>query len=114
MRVMLAARQELYSRRFLLWLTPGLYSRWFARLEHTNRVRHKSPERSEEHTSELQSLTNLVCRLLLEYRSPPHELHPFPTRRSSDLATCHHSKGCCPTSGSILNACDARGKTRIV
>src|SRR5258706_3405248 len=24
------------------------------------------PERSEEHTSELQSLTNLVCRLLLE------------------------------------------------
>src|SRR5215213_8195941 len=33
-------------------------------------------ERSEEHTSELQSLTNLVCRLLLEkkkksYRSLP-------------------------------------------
>src|SRR5258706_4005247 len=27
------------------------------------RVRHR---RSEEHTSELQSLTNLVCRLLLE------------------------------------------------
>src|SRR5437016_10638376 len=25
-----------------------------------------SPARSEEHTSELQSLTNLVCRLLLE------------------------------------------------
>src|SRR5437016_11462296 len=26
----------------------------------------KTPLRSEEHTSELQSLTNLVCRLLLE------------------------------------------------
>src|SRR5438093_9449900 len=26
----------------------------------------RPPERSEEHTSELQSLTNLVCRLLLE------------------------------------------------
>src|SRR5437016_10514252 len=26
----------------------------------------KAQERSEEHTSELQSLTNLVCRLLLE------------------------------------------------
>src|SRR5258706_1111803 len=26
----------------------------------------KDPTRSEEHTSELQSLTNLVCRLLLE------------------------------------------------
>src|SRR5437016_12943038 len=27
---------------------------------------YESRERSEEHTSELQSLTNLVCRLLLE------------------------------------------------
>src|SRR5438046_6267626 len=27
-------------------------------------------ERSEEHTSELQSLTNLVCRLLLEKKKP--------------------------------------------
>src|SRR5438093_5374520 len=26
----------------------------------------RSPVRSEEHTSELESLTNLVCRLLLE------------------------------------------------
>src|ERR1019366_10504709 len=26
------------------------------------------PKRSEEHTSELQSLTNIVCRLLLEKR----------------------------------------------
>src|SRR5262249_60902393 len=28
--------------------------------------RQRRPSRSEEHTSELQSLTNLVCRLLLE------------------------------------------------
>src|SRR5438046_6353296 len=28
--------------------------------------RQNAPDRSEEHTSELQSLTNLVCRLLLE------------------------------------------------
>src|SRR5438093_7635207 len=27
-------------------------------------------QRSEEHTSELQSLTNLVCRLLLEKKKP--------------------------------------------
>src|SRR2546430_8686282 len=27
---------------------------------------HELPERSEEHTSELQSQSNLVCRLLLE------------------------------------------------
>src|SRR5262249_59170874 len=30
-----------------------------------NQVRAWTQERSEEHTSELQSLTNLVCRLLL-------------------------------------------------
>src|SRR5438093_4026415 len=29
-------------------------------------------ERSEEHTSELQSLTNLVCRLLLEKKKENH------------------------------------------
>src|SRR5258706_6608201 len=29
-------------------------------------VVHETGNRSEEHTSELQSLTNLVCRLLLE------------------------------------------------
>src|SRR5688572_11694648 len=29
-------------------------------------------ERSEEHTSELQSQSNLVCRLLLEKKKPPH------------------------------------------
>src|SRR5262249_61149934 len=31
-----------------------------------------SPRRSEEHTSELQSLTNLVCRLLLEKKKNDH------------------------------------------
>src|SRR5262249_56022070 len=30
-------------------------------------------ERSEEHTSELQSLTNLVCRLLLEKKKINHD-----------------------------------------
>src|SRR5262249_60581417 len=35
-------------------------------------VRNRS--RSEEHTSELQSLTNLVCRLLLENKKTPRRL----------------------------------------
>src|SRR5260370_11151369 len=34
--------------------------------EHTGQRRHRRPARSEEHTSELQSHLNLVCRLLLE------------------------------------------------
>src|SRR5438046_4035324 len=31
--------------------------------------------RSEEHTSELQSLTNLVCRLLLEKKNTTKNIH---------------------------------------
>src|SRR5262249_57199659 len=36
--------------------------------------------RSEEHTSELQSLTNLVCRLLLEKKKQNHTQCPFVDR----------------------------------
>src|SRR5260370_12922224 len=34
--------------------------------------------RSEEHTSELQSHLNLVCRLLLEKKKHPHNRRPLP------------------------------------
>src|SRR5437016_7798918 len=37
------------------------------------RARSVPGRRSEEHTSELQSLTNLVCRLLLEKKKKNHE-----------------------------------------
>src|SRR5437016_7448557 len=46
--------------------------------------------RSEEHTSELQSLTNLVCRLLLEKKN-----HNY--LRSANVITCprgHPEAGC--------------------
>src|SRR2546430_4810767 len=35
-------------------------------------------KRSEEHTSELQSQSNLVCRLLLEKKKRPGHLRPPP------------------------------------
>src|SRR2546427_4737642 len=35
-----------------------------------------SDERSEEHTSELQSQSNLVCRLLLEKKKKKHTTRP--------------------------------------
>src|SRR5258706_1114770 len=41
---------------------PTRSPRRFAIATHSSIV---TPERSEEHTSELQSLTNIVCRLLL-------------------------------------------------
>src|SRR5437016_12073899 len=37
--------------------------------ERRQREQHVAARRSEEHTSELQSLTNLVCRLLLEKKN---------------------------------------------
>src|SRR2546426_10103440 len=39
---------------------------WFAGIGRFDMIGQKSPVRSEEHTSELQSPCNLVCRLLLE------------------------------------------------
>src|SRR2546430_4503806 len=46
---------------------PTQYGRWASSLVRDTApfARHKKP-RSEEHTSELQSQSNLVCRLLLE------------------------------------------------
>src|SRR5438093_10956367 len=43
--------------RLIDWIAVVRYARRFSALD---------AARSEEHTSELQSLTNLVCRLLLE------------------------------------------------
>src|SRR5260221_9569442 len=49
------------------------------------RQRHVAVVRSEEHTSELQSHSDLVCRLLLEkkkqYKRISQGLHPQRTRR---------------------------------
>src|SRR5258706_3550289 len=44
--------------------------RWYPNLQRVRAVEVgiPAPVRSEEHTSELQSLTNLVCRLLLEQK----------------------------------------------
>src|SRR5256885_13082222 len=39
--------------------------------------------RSEEHTSELQSPCNLVCRLLLEKKKQRHTSLPLPSRVTS-------------------------------
>src|SRR5256885_10697072 len=42
-------------------------------------------DRSEEHTSELQSPCNLVCRLLLEKKKKKQRLRVFCERRPSDM-----------------------------
>src|SRR2546426_6604000 len=47
------------------------------------RERHLGQDRSEEHTSELQSPCNLVCRLLLEKKKIHHLNLLSPDRRQS-------------------------------
>src|SRR3989475_4519536 len=49
------------SARLSFSVTLRSWPRWCSR-----RARSEPPKRSEEHTSELQSQSNLVCRLLLE------------------------------------------------
>src|SRR5436309_10131700 len=58
------------------WRTCAILntSRPLARAD-TRSARPISVERSEEHTSELQSRENLVCRLLLEKKKEPPMLH---------------------------------------
>src|SRR2546430_4376732 len=41
-------------------------------------IRMEAKQRSEEHTSELQSQSNLVCRLLLEKKNPKRGLPSAP------------------------------------
>src|SRR2546430_7336817 len=54
-----------YGRRILVCAKPSLFwSSW--------RPRSQRRVRSEEHTSELQSQSNLVCRLLLEKKKKDH------------------------------------------
>src|SRR4030066_2354928 len=48
-----------------------------------------SSSRSEEHTSELQSHLNLVCRLLFETKHTEHEVMQTYVRRALAIQ-CHH------------------------
>src|SRR2546426_7712735 len=54
---------------------------------HNSRHRVGAVERSEEHTSELQSPCNLVCRLLLEKKKTYRADHP-----SAPPAPCQYRK----------------------
>src|SRR5256885_6139003 len=54
-------------------------------------------ERSEEHTSELQSPCNLVCRLLLEKKK--NNAHVYSVARTRDFyAVTPHCRPPCPSS----------------
>src|SRR2546430_5615593 len=50
----------------------------------------KTDSRSEEHTSELQSQSNLVCRLLLE-KKKKKKMDQHPTKNCTDAITPHYT-----------------------
>src|SRR2546430_11243855 len=58
------------------WVRSNRYSWW---------------TRSEEHTSELQSQSNLVCRLLLEKKKNTHHSSLTSDRPNNTMIHCHSS-----------------------
>src|SRR5688572_31693470 len=55
-----------------LFRSPVPVRPWRSATEATSSAQSTLPTRSEEHTSELQSQSNLVCRLLLEKKNIQH------------------------------------------
>src|SRR5256886_12167984 len=65
--------RERFRRRHLV-------QRWQLEVFYTLRADRRILERSEEHTSELQSQSNIVCRLLLEKKKTSNKFTRFPRR----------------------------------
>src|SRR5690606_42147165 len=68
-----AALRLLQARAHVAQRSPQLLALRLAQVAERLLVQHlQQPQRSEEHTSELQSRENLVCRLLLEKKTLKH------------------------------------------
>src|SRR3712207_7066246 len=63
------------NREFQRARTPGCRNHAAASLAAHHEGMHRHGERSEEHTSELQSRQYLVCRLLLEKKKNKHTIN---------------------------------------
>src|SRR5476651_2507998 len=84
------------------------------RLKNSARCWPKTPMRSEEHTSELQSRQYLVCRLLLEKKKnkiKQHDLTLIPSTRAPssvaagpDTIHRHHGLHCDDAAGAATDA----------
>src|SRR2546430_9517235 len=73
-------RRESYKRGKLRGIGVSCF------LEHAGALPTESASRSEEHTSELQSQSNLVCRLLLEKKKTKST--PGPQHAGALVSTC--------------------------
>src|SRR2546430_7707227 len=66
----------------------------------------RAPRRSEEHTSELQSQSNLVCRLLLE-KKKNNSLDNYIARKDATSDYLHSSKQVADINANFMNTIDA-------
>src|SRR2546425_9678428 len=70
------ARADLETAQANLRQAQITADRWQALLETDSVSKQETDQRSEEHTSELQSLAYLVCRLLLEKKKTSNRPEP--------------------------------------
>src|SRR5437773_9058039 len=77
-------RSRLMRRR------PSASTRRTSSLAGVDGVTSPEKERSEEHTSELQSHHDLVCRLLLEKKKTDTKYTPLCTIHNPSLRSCRH------------------------
>src|SRR4051812_49587361 len=66
-------------------------SREHGRCRSSSSTRRSGARRSEEHTSELQSHVNLVCRLLLEKKKTKIPAHKYDTLEQRGTSLCAFS-----------------------
>ena len=71
------AASYLQVLRIVVAVAGGIGGMWIVTLLQCDAIQARQ-QRSEEHTSELQSRRNLVCRLLLEKKNKTHPPPPHP------------------------------------
>src|SRR2546427_5145750 len=76
-------RSRVHGRSGAAHAPEAQFGGWSRHAHARNRVR------SEEHTSELQSQSNLVCRLLLEKKKKIHHSEPLQTQIQQSTTSAH-------------------------
>src|SRR2546427_6810736 len=77
-------------KRRVIALRSAAEKRWMFRLKMRNVWASKTANRSEEHTSELQSQSNLVCRLLLEKKKKTIDEHSHDATTEDPVSRAVH------------------------
>src|SRR5207248_8752240 len=76
--------------------SAGVFPAWFPAGEQRCAAFAKARRRSEEHTSELQSPYDLVCRLLLEKKKKKKKLKTINKKKNTKKNTKTKYKTCTP------------------